>query len=259
MDAVRAVRLGIDVTDARAWAARLTRCPGLAATAFTGRELSETGAEPGALASVWAIKEAVVKALGTGFAGIGWRGVEVRSPAGRPASVRLTGDLPPWVYDSDAVRLAVRGPHSAADAPRTLLAAVALTAPTGPGTHIVATARTDQVRDVFDGPRAGRAARAGAAVRRTAERAARAVLEPYDGPWTWTRTEQGAPLLRTRDGRHLPVALSHGAGITAALVAAPAPRTASDSTPTTATTSQQSLLLTIIDDDYLLEGVSASD
>ncbi|MFQ5848432.1 MAG: holo-ACP synthase [Candidatus Methylomirabilales bacterium] len=43
-------------------------------------------------ASRFAAKEAVLKALGTGWgAGIGWREIEVVGPRGKPPEVRLTG------------------------------------------------------------------------------------------------------------------------------------------------------------------------
>lgn len=240
--------LGVDVTDAVAWAVRLARCPALARTAFTPLELRESGGDPRRLAVVWAVKEAVVKALGTGFAGIGWRGVEVRCPAARPRAVRVTGVLP--AQCPTALRLAVRvGPPVEGRLP--VLAAAVLGAAVPPRMAV----RIDRVAGLDDGPRPGRAARASAAARRTAEAAARTLL-PGTG-WIWERTPQGAPLLRTAAGDRMSVALSHGGGLVAAVVAVADGERCHPAVPGTPHTGQRSLVLTIMDDDYLFEGVSA--
>ncbi|HXX37166.1 MAG TPA: holo-ACP synthase [bacterium] len=61
---------------------------------FTDAERRHAGAPPGAtqhLAGRFAAKEAVMKALGTGWRGMAWREVEIASdPSGNPV-VRLTG------------------------------------------------------------------------------------------------------------------------------------------------------------------------
>lgn len=67
----------------------------LASRLFTEAELRETPGEGPArwstLAGKWAAKEAVVKALGTGFRGMSWKDVEITRDAwGRPR-VTLTG------------------------------------------------------------------------------------------------------------------------------------------------------------------------
>lgn len=58
---------------------------------FEAREWDEAGGRVESLAARWAAKEAVVKALGTGFRGVGWTDIAVhRDPAGPPRLV-LTG------------------------------------------------------------------------------------------------------------------------------------------------------------------------
>lgn len=59
---------------------------------FTQNELDQFGSNIASLAARFAAKEAVSKALGTGFGGIGWTEVEIlRGPAGEPV-LRLYGN-----------------------------------------------------------------------------------------------------------------------------------------------------------------------
>ncbi|MEW9532355.1 4'-phosphopantetheinyl transferase superfamily protein [Microbispora sp. NPDC049125] len=239
------VRLGIDVTDAASWAVRLARTPDLGRTAFTSVELDESQGDPDRLSAVWAVKEAVVKALGTGFHDIGWRGVEVHCPHGRPVAVRLTTVLAPVPRQ---VRLALRGPRPGPGGSRPVVAAAAV----GTGPARIAT-RIERIPGLMDGPRHGRAERASAAVRRAAEAAAADLLP--GAAWSWSRTPGGAPALRTRDGRELAVALSHGSSVVAAAVADPEPAGGDP----VEHIHRQSLILNVIDSDYLLAGVRAGD
>ena len=58
---------------------------------FTPAERSDCGDRPESLAARWAVKEAVAKALGTGFGPVGFREIEVlRECAGQP-ELRLSG------------------------------------------------------------------------------------------------------------------------------------------------------------------------
>ncbi len=58
---------------------------------FTEAELSSYGRRPHSLAASFASKEAVMKVLGTGARGVGWRDIETLfHPSGKPL-VRLNG------------------------------------------------------------------------------------------------------------------------------------------------------------------------
>lgn len=58
---------------------------------YTGPELGRYGRRPSSLAARFAGKEAVMKALGTGIRGIGWREIEILAePSGKPV-VNLYG------------------------------------------------------------------------------------------------------------------------------------------------------------------------
>lgn len=69
------MRLGLDVTSVAQWRARLGRAPAVASTAFSTCELAWCDGDVDRFTRAWAVKEAMVKLLGTGFDGIGWRGV----------------------------------------------------------------------------------------------------------------------------------------------------------------------------------------
>jgi holo-[acyl-carrier protein] synthase len=62
---------------------------------YTPKERAEGEERPAPevhFASRFAAKEAVLKALGTGWgAGVGWREIEVLGPRGKPPAVRLSG------------------------------------------------------------------------------------------------------------------------------------------------------------------------
>ena len=87
-----ALAVGVDLVEIR-------RVAGLAeryGRRFTGRvftpaEETECGDRPESLAARWAAKEAVVKALGTGFGPVGFRDIELlREGTGQP-ELRLNG------------------------------------------------------------------------------------------------------------------------------------------------------------------------
>ncbi|MFG3228776.1 4'-phosphopantetheinyl transferase superfamily protein [Kitasatospora sp. NPDC048194] len=208
--------MGVDVADVADWAARLRRTPQVAAVAFTERELAATAADPRALAEVWAVKEAVLKAFGTGFDGIGWRGIEVAPTAGGARTVRLAGGRPPPDFPR-VLHGAVR------ELAGSVLAAVVAAPGLGRGPSPRLRAAVVAVPAGLPRGERGRAHSAAArlAGRRAWEDLCSGSGRPA-GPVRWGRTEAGAPLLRTAEGRLVPVALAHGAGLAAALVALPA-------------------------------------
>lgn len=91
------IGVGLDLVDVDRVERALARTPGLVTRLFTPRERAycESGRAPTAraqrFAARFAAKEAVMKALGVGLGGIGWRDVEVRrADDGRP-SLWVTG------------------------------------------------------------------------------------------------------------------------------------------------------------------------
>ncbi|MFE5584671.1 4'-phosphopantetheinyl transferase superfamily protein [Kitasatospora sp. NPDC056531] len=256
------VRLGVDVSDVADWAVRLRRTPQVAAVAFTERELAATAADPRALTEVWAVKEAVLKALGTGFDGIGWRGIEVAPPGGGARVVRIAGGRHPPDFPR-VLRGAVR------EVGGSVLAAV-VAAP-GLGHRPPPRLRAALVAVPGGLPRRERQ-RAHSAAARLAGRRAWEALCAGTGRTAagtrWGRTEAGAPVLRTVGGLRVPVALAHGAGLAAALVALPAARVpheaeaedngAEDNRPGDSGrgSGKPSLELTIIAHDNLLKEVT---
>jgi holo-[acyl-carrier protein] synthase len=88
------IGVGVDVVDIERFRAVLDRRPSMAERLFTDAELaySRSARDPvPRLASRFAAKEAVMKALGVGLGAFGWHEVEVtREPSGTPG-LRLTG------------------------------------------------------------------------------------------------------------------------------------------------------------------------
>lgn len=58
---------------------------------YTRAELESSGNKPSSLAARFAAKEAVMKALGTGAKGVGWKDIEVLSNSDGAPFVRLYG------------------------------------------------------------------------------------------------------------------------------------------------------------------------
>jgi phosphopantetheinyl transferase (holo-ACP synthase) len=241
--------LGIDVTSVRAWRARLARTPAVRATAFGPCERAWCGDDARRVATAWAVKEAAVKLLGSGFEGIGWRGVwscpspdgrglevglgpEARAVAaaldlgGRPLRCALArdGDLVVALLVAGPARVAVRAvPFGLAGGGETAAAGsggVALVAAGGGG----------------DGRRADRGTRrhaARAAARQAGTLAARALGgdEPH-AAIRWSATARGAPLALREDGLEAAASFAHDAGLAvAAVTAAGKPDRASLSEP----------------------------
>lgn len=83
-----AVRIGIDVVSISWFARTLAAAAGQALlhTAFTAAERNYCADRPDRYAARWAAKEAVAKAIGTGFRGLRPADIEIlHSPNGRPA------------------------------------------------------------------------------------------------------------------------------------------------------------------------------
>nr|BBH91638.1 hypothetical protein KTC_63890 [Thermosporothrix sp. COM3] len=73
----RLVSLGLDVCALDRWERMQRRTPEVIARVFTTSEIAWAGQEAQSLARLWTIKEAFTKALGTGFAGLAYRDIEV--------------------------------------------------------------------------------------------------------------------------------------------------------------------------------------
>lgn len=200
--------LGIDVTSISSWRDRLQRAPAIRGAAFTTPEQQWCGDDPRRFAVVWALKEATVKLLGTGFAGIGWRGVSVQ-PAHDLASVhvRLAAHAPAR-QPRGQVGVAPRAPaHLATDGDRVLV--VLASQPVAAATACVPVPLPTR--------RAGRADRSRQAARYAAQLAAHH-LHPGRALALRTGTS-GAPRAAWPDGRPAAVSLAHDAGLACAAVA----------------------------------------
>ncbi len=79
---------------------------------YTPGEVAYCRGRPPQLASRFAAKEAVMKALGTGARGVSWREIEVVRPPGGPPSLRLHGRALKKAEDLGIHSLAVSLSHS---------------------------------------------------------------------------------------------------------------------------------------------------
>lgn len=82
-------RVGVDIVELQRIQRAVQRHgPRFLKRVYTISELAYCRGDVGRLAARWAAKEAVSKALGTGWRGIAWRDVEVeREPTGRPVVI----------------------------------------------------------------------------------------------------------------------------------------------------------------------------
>lgn len=194
--------LGADITHIADWEVRLRRTPAVASVAFGPGERRHAAGDPARLALCWALKESVAKALGTGFAGVGWRAIEV--------------------LDIDAVAVTLRAPlpratHRAwrADIITTrdrVVAAVAVS----PGRARFASCHVTVPRDARSTRERGE--QLSLAARRAACSATYELL-PGEPALTWARTSRGAPVLGCGlQGLWLRVSLAHDGGEAIALV-----------------------------------------
>ncbi|MCA1587218.1 MAG: 4'-phosphopantetheinyl transferase superfamily protein [Chloroflexi bacterium] len=198
--------LGIDITSIAEWEARLRRTPRTAALAFSAAELRASGGDPAFLALAWALKESVAKSFGTGFAGIGWRAVELLAIDASAVTVRAA-------FGSTAQGGLASGWRAdfVTDGDRVVAAVVASRAPLKLSSRLMALDR--------EGGRRQRSVQLSRAARTAAGGAARELLGA-DQVLDWGRTSRGAPLLRCRaGGPAIGVSLAHGGGAAVALVA----------------------------------------
>lgn len=176
-------------------------------TAFTPGERSWCGDDAAAFALAWALKEAAVKLLGTGFDGIGWRGVWSR-PAGRDGIEVVVGEE-------------ARALQRARDLPGPLWCAVG-----GDGERVVAVlvagAADVAIRAVGFADLADRRARhvASRSAGRRAGLAAAAALAPAGAAGArWLAPDGAAPSVVWSDGSTAAASCSHDAGLACAAVA----------------------------------------
>jgi phosphopantetheinyl transferase (holo-ACP synthase) len=197
-------RVGIDVTSAAEWRARLARTPALRTTAFAAGERAWCGSDPRSYALAWATKEAAVKLLGTGFDGVGWRGIWSRPVGDDGIEVVIAdgardaaplGELagPLWYgrwSDGDDVIVAL-----AAGCSRVVVRAL----PIG-----------------HEDDRRARHRSSRRAARRAAMLAA-APLTPFPGAVpTWTALPDQPPVTRWPDGTATPTSVAHGSRLVCA-------------------------------------------
>lgn len=79
---------------------------------YTSHELSFCGGRADRLASRFAAKEAVMKALGTGIRGVGWKEVEVVRKLGHAPSIQLHGRADNLARAVGVTQLALSLAHS---------------------------------------------------------------------------------------------------------------------------------------------------
>lgn len=97
------VRVGIDVVSIEWFARMLDRSSGRAMTegAFTAAERAYCDGRPDRYAARWAAKEAVAKAIGTGFRGLRAGDIEIlHHPNGRPSLAPTLGSTWPGLADT---------------------------------------------------------------------------------------------------------------------------------------------------------------
>ncbi|MCS7207171.1 MAG: holo-ACP synthase [Dehalococcoidia bacterium] len=102
---------------------------------YTPQELSYARGQAPQLATRFAAKEAVMKALGTGIRGVSWTEIEVVRERGQPPTIRLTGRALARAHHLGIRRFALSLSHS-----RDLAIAVVIgeTTPAGEHTPILA-------------------------------------------------------------------------------------------------------------------------
>jgi holo-[acyl-carrier protein] synthase len=106
------VRLGVDVVDIRVLTKQMSGPTGqrFLAAQFTPAELSDSRGRSDRIAARWAAKEAVAKAIGTGFRGLKPAMIEVVKAADGQPSIRAVGDCE-WPYQAHEWRWAISLAH----------------------------------------------------------------------------------------------------------------------------------------------------
>ncbi len=196
-------RIAVDITSVAQWAVTLARTPAVRFSAFSQSEIAWCGEEAALYALAWAFKEAAVKLLGTGFDGIGWRGVwSCPTAAGVAVGLGPEARAAPGAAD-------LTGPLRCAacsDEDRLLVALVA-----GRGDVAIRSLRVDCTSDRSVRHRASRRE-----ARRAAGMAAAALAPTRPAAPAWSTEPDCAPSASWEDGTRLAASFSHGPGLVCA-------------------------------------------
>ncbi|NLO87858.1 MAG: holo-ACP synthase [Firmicutes bacterium] len=106
--------IGVDSIEIARVAAALARNPGLMKRLYTPEEIAQAPPGPkgsSRLAAVFAGKEAVFKALGTGLAGHSWRQVQILHQPGGAPRVQLRGRAAQTARDKGIERIHISLTH----------------------------------------------------------------------------------------------------------------------------------------------------
>ncbi|MEO5744317.1 MAG: 4'-phosphopantetheinyl transferase superfamily protein [Terracoccus sp.] len=203
--------VGIDLTSTVDWERRLAHMPVVSDVAFSLPERWWCDGSTARHALVWAVKEAVVKLLGTGFGSVGWQDVTVRPGVARPGSLAdaLRVNISPTALEAcrntplpQPLRCQVRHDGDL------ILAVVAA----GPGRVAVEeqmVARASPLQLGGDPDRSSRAA-VGEACRAAAREAGRrAVARLTGGPAQWSTPQGGRPTVRWPCGATSAASFAH--------------------------------------------------
>ena len=105
--------VGVDIIEIDRVAAVAARYPArFPERVYTDGERAYSRGRPPQLASRFAAKEAVMKALGTGTRGVGWREIEVVRKPGKAPEIALHGRARARARELGATRLALSLSHS---------------------------------------------------------------------------------------------------------------------------------------------------
>lgn len=206
------MRVGIDVSSVCGWQRRLARTPAVRDVAFTDDERRWCGTDPYRYTQAWAVKEATVKLLGTGFDGVGWRGVGSRPTADGAVEVVL-GPVAQRLADETANGPLTAMTTTSGHAGRRRVVAVAVA-----GTGRVATAILP-VPATTSRPERHRVRRATA--REAACVAVSGATGPRSGTPIWSWSPAGAPRVWWPELGWVAVSLSHDAEAACAAVGWP--------------------------------------
>ncbi|NNG38505.1 4-phosphopantetheinyl transferase family protein [Flexivirga sp. ID2601S] len=196
--------IAIDVGCVSCWSGRLRRVQRLTSTAFTAEEINWARGEPARLTLAWTVKESVLKLLGCGFDGIGWKGVALIGCETTQLHIRLSPPAQELCHQRlvhPLVAVTCLGPS---------LVATALTGDCA-ATRLAAVCYQSY-------PRQARARAASRAARQAGRRAAH---ELGVGPVRFTAPREASPSsLGLADRPSVEAAFSHDCGIAIAAVSA---------------------------------------
>ncbi len=129
------VGIGTDLVEVERFRAVLARRPALAERVFTGVELARAGrrVDPApSLAARFAVKEAVMKALGVGIGAVDWHDIEVVAASSGAPMLHLSGRAATLAVASGAAAWHVSLTHTSVTAMATVLAERAAESPRWP-------------------------------------------------------------------------------------------------------------------------------